>query len=145
MLPKCPLCVLTIAATFGIELPISRRWLSAATFALLALSITLIARMCEPGRRRGLLAIALSGAVLIAIGRASTGPAALLVHAGAVVIIAASVRASCRSYCMAEESGRMQAAHGEARAVQKSARTRPSVILGSSYCHSPNRRVTSLK
>jgi hypothetical protein len=105
MLPKCPLCFLTIAATLGIELPISQRWLSAATFVLLALSIVLIARMSELARRRSVLAIALCGAALIAIGRVSTGPAALLVHAGALALIAASVRASCRSSCMSRSEG----------------------------------------
>jgi hypothetical protein len=103
LLPKCPLCFLTIAATLGVELPISRRWLSVATVLLAASSVALIAKMAEPRLRRGVVAIAIAGAALIAIGRFAAGEARLLLHAGVAVLIIASIRASCRSSCVSKE------------------------------------------
>ncbi|HYC58506.1 MAG TPA: hypothetical protein VEK79_02980, partial [Thermoanaerobaculia bacterium] len=104
VLPKCPLCLLTIASALGIELPMSGRWLFPATLALLACSIALMARMATPSRRRSVLAIALMGGTCIVAGRLSAGPAALLLHVGAAALIVASIRASCRASCMSSKT-----------------------------------------
>ena len=103
VLPKCPLCFITIAAALGIELPISPRWLSATTVVLVALSVALIAKMAEPRVRRSAFIIAAVGAMLIAIGRFAGGPVTPLLHTGVAVLILASVRASCRSSCISKE------------------------------------------
>lgn len=100
VLPKCPLCVLSIAATLGIELPISQQWLLPVTLALLALSVTLIAKMAHPHIRRSTFAIALLGASSIAIGRLGGGPATPLLHLGVAVIILASLRATRSASCL---------------------------------------------
>jgi hypothetical protein len=100
VLPKCPLCFITIAAAMGIELPISARWLSITTVVLVASSVALIAKMAEPRVRRSTVIIAAVGATLIVIGRFAGGAATPLLHGGAAVLILASVRASCRSSCI---------------------------------------------
>ena len=85
-LPKCPLCLLPLAAALGVAIPSSALALAAAAIAFVWLWVL--------GRRR-VTAIAAVGAAVAMIGRASSQP--WLIAIGVLVMAAAAYRAAAAS------------------------------------------------
>ena len=86
VLPKCPLCLLPLAAALGIAIPSFALTIAAAAVAMVWL--------CILGRRRVTM-LAAAGAARAIVGRAAGMP--WLIAIGVLVMIAAAYRAAAAS------------------------------------------------
>ena len=91
--PKCPLCLLPIAAALGIGLPTSSRLLTGLIVLTIVIAVATLARMA-PWRYA---AAAAGGAALALTGRAIEAP--ILLGCGAAVMMVASFLAARRPRC----------------------------------------------